>query len=66
MKPSKNKKTVLKKLRPSVYLIYGIFDFKNEKLIYVSLDQEEVELKFELEDYSDEDYDIITVKIMVK
>ena len=65
MKSPKNKKTVLKKLQPSVYLIYGIFDFKNKKLIYVSLDQEEVELKFELEDYNEDDYDIINVKIMV-
>lgn len=66
MKPQKNKKTILKKLRPEVYLIYGIFDFKNKKLIYVSLDQEEVELKFELEDYSEDDYDIINVKLMIE
>ena len=65
MDPSKRKKQTLDHLEPEVYLIYGIFDFKNKKLIYVSLDEEEVELKFELEDY-DEDYDIITVSIMVE
>ena len=66
MNPIRSKKTILKKLQPEVYQIYGIFDFKNKKLIYVSLDEEEVELKFELEDYNDDDYDIITVSIMVE
>ena len=65
MDPNQNKKAILKKLQPEVYLIYGIFDFKNKKLIYVSLDEEEVDLKFELEDY-DEYYDIVTVNMMVK
>jgi len=59
------KEKTLSKLKPEVYLIHGIFDFKNKKLIYVSLDEEEVELKYELEDYNDEDYDTITVGIMV-
>ena len=65
MTPQKKKKTILKKLQPEVYTIYGIFDFTRKKLVYVTLDEEEVELKFELEDYSDEEYDIITVKIML-
>ena len=65
MDPVQIKQTILKKLQPEVYLIHGIFDFKNKKLIYVSLDEEEVELKYELEDYNDEDYDTITVGIMV-
>jgi hypothetical protein len=65
MDPIQNKKTILEKLQPKVYPIYGIFDFKNKKLVYVSLDEEEVDFKFELE-YYDDDYDIITVSIMVE
>ena len=65
MDNKQKKASVLKKLQPEVYLIYGIFDFKRQKLIYVSLDKEEVELKFDVEDYDEDDYDIITVKIMV-
>jgi hypothetical protein len=65
MNPHRKKKTILNKLHPEVYLIYGIFDFKRKKLIYVSLEEEDVELKFDLEDYDDKDYDIITFKTMV-
>lgn len=64
--PPKSKKAILKKLQSKVYLIYGIFDFKNEELIYISLDEADVELKFDLEGYDDEDFGVITVKIMVE
>ena len=59
------KQSVLKQLQPEVYLIYGIFDFKRKKLVYVSLDAEEVDLKFDVEDYNEAEFDTITVKIMV-
>ena len=65
MDNKQRKQSVLKELQPEVYLIYGIFDFKRKKLVYVSLDEEEVELKFDVEDYDEDDYDVITVKIMV-
>jgi len=65
MDSKKKKKTILKKLQPEVYQIYGIFDFKNRKLIYVSLNEEDVELNFEMEGYDTNDYDIIAVGIMV-
>lgn len=62
MDPIQNKKNILKKLQPAVYLIHGIFDFKNKKLVYVSLDPEEVDLKFDLENY-DDNYDLIEINI---
>jgi hypothetical protein len=60
----KAKQQVLKKLRPKTYQIYGIFDFNTKELVYVSLDYEEVELQFELENYG-EGYDIIKFAVMV-
>lgn len=60
-----DKDQVLKKLRPKTYQIYGIFDFQTEKLIYVSLDYDEVELQFEMGDYG-EDADIICFTTLVR
>jgi len=59
-----NKPRVLKKLHPKTYQIYGIFDFSKKKLIYVSLDYDEIELQFELGDYGD-NFDIISFTVMV-
>lgn len=60
-----SKQTVLNKLRPKTYLIYGIFDFREERLVYVSLDQEEAELHYDLEDYDELVFDLIAFKVVV-
>jgi len=60
----KKKEHILKELRPKTYQIYGVFDFTSKKLVYVSMDYDEVELHFELEDY-DDGFDIITFDVMV-
>ena len=60
----KKKECILKKLRPKTYHIYGIFDFTADKLIYVSMDYDEVELQFEMADYG-EGFDIIKFDVMV-
>lgn len=59
-----NKPRILKKLRPQIYQIYGIFNFSTKKLIFVSLDYDEVELQFEIGDYG-EDSDIICFTTVV-
>ena len=59
-----SKQKVLNQLRPKPYIIYGIFDFREKRLIYVSLDLEEVELQFDLEDY-DENYDVISFNMLI-
>lgn len=56
---SEKKKAQLKKLKPSLYKIYGIFDFTEKKLVFVHLDLEKVELEFDLEDYDGERYDVV-------
>jgi hypothetical protein len=58
------KQKILKKLRPKTYQIYGIFDFNAKELVYVSLDYDEVELRFEMEGRG-EGYDIIQFDVMV-
>lgn len=62
MSKQEEKQKALKKLQPKVYRIYGIFNFKTKKLVCVSLDQDELELKFEIENYND-DYDIVSFDV---
>ncbi len=65
MSDKDKKEFVLKALQPTVYVIHGIFDFKNKQLVYVSLDEEDVELKYDVEGYDPGQYDFIAVKIML-
>ncbi|HOT88294.1 MAG TPA: hypothetical protein PLC59_00225 [Bacteroidales bacterium] len=55
---------VLKKLHPKIYQIYGIFNFKTEELIYVSLNYDDVEIQFELGNYGEE-FDIVCFETAV-
>lgn len=59
----KSKKKALEKIKPKDYLVYGIFDFQKKELIYIHLDEEQVELEFELSDYDQERYDIVEFHI---
>ena len=59
-----DKRKTLYKLKPRSYQIYGIFNFNTKELTYVSLDYDEVELQFEMGDYSD-DFDIICFTTVV-
>jgi hypothetical protein len=60
-KPSK--KEILKALKPSTYKIYGIYDFQEKRLVYVHLDEEQVELEFDLEDYDGERFDVVSFEV---
>ena len=63
-KNNKNeKRKVLKNLKASTYKIYGIFDFQEKKLVYVHLDEEQVELEFDLSDYDSDRYDVVSFDI---
>jgi hypothetical protein len=64
-KPKKTKKELLDKIQPSNYRIYGIFDFTKEELVYVHLDQDQVELEFELSGYSSDRYDIVEFEVIL-
>lgn len=55
----------VKLFKPSRYRIYGIFNNKIEKLIFISLDLEAVEMEFELEGYDPDDYSVIGFNIAV-
>lgn len=56
---SKNKKKVLEKIKPKDYRIYGIFDFETKSLVYVHLNEDQVDLEYELSGYDDSRYDIV-------
>lgn len=62
-KTPNDKKKLLKKLKPSIYKIYGIFDFDKKVLVYVHMSLEQVELEFDLEDYNEERYDIVSFEV---
>ncbi len=64
MATEKEKQQTLKKLRPQLYQIYGIFNFKTRELLCVSLDEAEIELRFELDDCG-EDCDIVKFTTMI-
>ncbi len=58
------KQKALKKLQPRMYYIHGIFNFKTKELVFVSLDEDEVTLRFDLEGY-DTDYDVVRFPITI-
>lgn len=47
------------------YKIYGIFNFKTNKLIYVNLDEEQTDLEYNLSNYDPSWYDTIILDIMI-
>lgn len=59
-----NKKKVLASVKPKKYRIYGIFDFQKQKLLYINLDPEMVDLEFKLSGYDEERYDIVEFDVM--
>lgn len=61
----KNKKSKLKKVIPKKYRIYGIFDFKSEKLIDVSMDKEELELKFDIDGLDDNQFGVVLFDVIL-
>lgn len=57
----KKKSTKAKKTKS--YRIYGIYDFKKNRLVQVSLKREDVEMEYEFEGYELPQFDIISFKI---
>jgi hypothetical protein len=50
---------------PGCVRIYGIFSFKEEKLLKVSLDMDELEFDFNLEGYNETDYGIVLFDVVL-
>jgi hypothetical protein len=61
----KKKKTTRpsRRAKSKSYHIYGIFDYKTNTLLSVSLNQEEIELEYDLEGYDEERFDIIGFEV---
>lgn len=49
--------------KPKKYQIYGIFNFKTKRLIYVNMDLEQIELEYGLGDYDEESCDIVSFEV---
>ena len=65
MSNDKEKKQQLKELKPRKYRIYGIFNFKTRKLVYVDLDMEKVEFEFDLEGYDEDECGIVSFFVLL-
>ena len=62
-KSRKPKKTSDKNLKFKEYRIYGIFNFKSKKLLYVNVDLDQTELEFGLGDYDETVCDVISFDV---
>ena len=60
-----SKENQLQKLDPNAYRIYGIYNFRTEKLMYVNLELDKVMLEFDLEGYDRESYDIVLFDVVL-
>lgn len=66
MSKSRNpKKSSDKTLKLKEYRIYGIFNFKTKKLLYVNLDLDQTELEYGLGDYDEDTCDIISFEVIL-
>lgn len=61
----KTKKVQLRNLKPKRYQIYGIFNFKTNKLIHVSMEQDVVEFEFDMSDYDTNIFDIVSFDVLL-
>jgi hypothetical protein len=52
-------------MNPNQYRIYGIFDFVEEKLIYVNMSLEETDLEFDMTGYDVERYDVVEFDVVL-
>lgn len=63
MGDKQRKQEKLKKLKRKVYTIFGIFNFKSEELVYINISQEMVELEYDMSDYDETIFDIVSFKV---
>ncbi len=63
--PSKNQSKLLKKIKGQTHSIYGIFDFKLGILISVNIDQESLELEYDLQNYNEDRFKIVTFEVIL-
>jgi hypothetical protein len=52
--PYMRRKEIIKKLKSKIHRIYGIYDFKKNKLIAVNLNKESIELEYDMEGYEED------------
>ena len=62
---NRKKPKILGKVKPGKYCIYGIFHQKTSKLVYVSMEVDQVELEFDLSDYDGEEYKLVSFTVLL-
>lgn len=62
---SKSSNKLVKQIKEKTHRIYGIFDFKLKTLVSVDLDQESIELKYDLQNYDESRFKIVTFEVML-
>ncbi len=61
----KQKKIQLTKLKLNEFVIYGIFDFNANELVYVSVSEEQTEMEYDLGDYDEDRFDMVAFLIVL-
>lgn len=62
---SKHNNQMLDILNARRYRIYGVFDFLEKKLINVSIDQEYLELEYDLAGYDEERFKVVSFDVFL-
>lgn len=65
MHSTNKQKRMLKELKSKAHHIYGIFDFLESKLIAVNIDQEDLELEYDLADYDEERFKVVSFDVVL-
>jgi hypothetical protein len=63
--PKKKKKKEERFSNLNIFGVYGIWSCKKRKLVFISLTVEEAELKYDIEDYNEEEFRLVEFDIMI-
>jgi hypothetical protein len=65
MRKSTHDEKILKRLKGKTHSIYGIYDFKCNVLLFVSLDLETAELEYDLQSYDETCYKVVSFEVLL-
>jgi hypothetical protein len=57
--------TLIKKIKNRPHRIYGVFDYQVGKLIMVHLDREALEMEYDIGNYDEERFKIVTFNVIL-
>ena len=49
----------------NIFRVYGVWSYKEKELVFISLTIEESELKYDIEEYDEDDYALIEFDVVI-